>query len=173
MPTRAHLLGAAAAVLMPATASAAPAQATGSAQAEVVLPGSIVPISALKFGQFIRPTAAGTLTISIASVVSATGGVSGLQNITQTGTGRGPGSFSMVGSPNRQTDITLPASATLSNGAQTMAVNNFTSNANGGGKIKLDAAGHGVVIVGARLNVAANQALGTYTGTYTVTVAFQ
>ncbi len=145
------------------------------AQALVVSPGSVVPISTLRFGQFIQPSTAGTLTISIASVISAGGGVAGMQNITQTGAlGRGPGSFTLVGTPNRQTDISLPASTTISNGAQTMTINAFTSNANGGGKIKLSATtGQAALIVGATLNVMANQAVGNYSGTYTVTVAFQ
>ena len=170
----AYTLALAATALSPAAASAAPAQANGAAQALVVSPGSVVPISSLRFGQFIQPATAGTLSISIAGVISAGGGVAGLQNITQTGTGRGPGSFTLVGTPNRQTDITLPASATISNGTQTMTMNAFTSNANGGGKIKLSATtGQAVLIVGATLNVAANQPVGNYTGTYTVTVAFQ
>ena len=103
------------------------------------------------------------------------GGVAGNQNITQVGTGRGPGTFLLSGSPNRQTDIVLPASFTIANGAQTMTVNtlNHNSNTNGGGKLKLDATGTAVLIVGATLNVAANQAVGPYSGTYTITVAFQ
>ena len=162
-----------AAVLAPGVVHAAPAQATGSAQANVVTPGSVVPISALRFGQFIQPTAAGTLTISIASVVSAAGGVVGMHSIGQTGTGRGPGSFSLLGSPNGQTDITLPTSINITNGAQTMTVDTLTANTNGAGKLKLDATGTAVLIVGATLNVAANQAVGSYSGTYTITVAFQ
>lgn len=157
------------------TAHAAPAKASGAAQALVVAPGSVVPLNALRFGQFMRPAAAGTLTVTIAGGVTATGGVAGNQNIIQVGTGRGPGTFLLRGSPNRQTDITLPASFTIANGAQTMTVNtlNHNSNTNGGGKLKLDATGTAVLIIGATLNVAANQAVGPYSGTYTITVAFQ
>lgn len=155
------------------TAHAAPAKASGASQALVVAPGSVVPLDALRFGQFMRPTTAGTLTIDIAGAATATGGVAGNQNIIQVGTGRGPGRFLLRGSPNRQTDITLPASITIANGAATMTVNTLTANINGAGKLKLDPTGSAVLIVGARLNVAANQAVGPYSGTYTITVAFQ
>ena len=169
------LLLAAAAAFAPEAAQAGPAQASGSAEVVIVAPGSVTPIDALRFGQFLQPTTAGTLTVDIAGAVTATGGVAGNQNITQVGTGRGPGTFLLRGSPNRQTDTTLPASFTISNGAQTMTVNNLTknSNANGGGKLKLDAAGNAVLIIGATLNVPANPAFGTYSGTYTITVVFQ
>lgn len=173
--TSALLLAAVTAMLAPGTALAAPAQASGSAQVVVLTAGSVVPVNALRFGQFLRPATAGTLTIDIAGAVTATGGVVGNQNITQVGTGRGPGTFLLRGSPNRQTDTTLPLSFTISNGAQTMTVNNLTknSNANGGGKLKLDAAGNAVLIIGATLNVPANPAFGSYSGTYTITVVFQ
>ena len=159
------------AVLAPGLANAA--QATGSAQALVIEPGSVVPLNALRFGQFMQPAAAGTLTIDINSTVTATGGVAGNQNIIQVGTGRGPGTFLLGGTPNRQTDITLPASITITNGAATMTVNTLTTNTPGTGKLKLDATGSAVLIVGATLNVAANQAVGPYSGTYTITVVFQ
>lgn len=156
-------------------AHAAPAKASGASRALVVAPGSVVPLNALRFGQFMQPATAGTLTITVTSTVSATGGVAGNQNITQVGTGRGPGTFLLRGSPNRQTDITLPASFTIANGTKTMTVTNLNhnTNTNGGGKLKLDATGTAVLIIGATLNVAANQAFGPYSGTYTITVAFQ
>ncbi len=171
--TSALLQAAPAAILFPGTANDAPSQAIRSAQADVVTPGSVVPLDALRFGRFIQPSAAGTLTIDIASTVSATGGVAGNQNITQVGTGRGPGSFLLSGSPNRQTDIVLPVSFPILNGAQSMTVNTLTANTNGAGKLKLDGAGSAILIVGATLNVAANQAVGPYSGTYTITVVFQ
>lgn len=171
--TSAFLLAASAVMLSPGGANAA--QASGSAQAAVVTPGSVVPLDALRFGQFMQPVTAGTLVIDIASTVSATGGVAGNQNITQVGTGRGPGTFLISGSPNRQTDIVLPLSFPIVNGAQSMTVDNLTrnSNTNGGGKLKLDANGTAVLVVGATLNVGASQAAGAYSGTYIITVAFQ
>jgi len=172
------LMAAVLAGIVPGQAQAAPAQASGFTQANVVIPGAIVPIDILRFGQIIQPTSAGTLTIAVDSAGSVTitpaGGVTAAGiGILQTGLGRGAGMFELTGSPNRQTTTTLPTSITISNGAQTMTVNNFSANTNGGGKLKLDATGHAQLLVGARLNVGANQASGNYSGTYTITVAFQ
>jgi hypothetical protein len=162
-----------AALLAPHSAQAQSAQATGFSQANVVTPGSIVPLTALRFGQILIPATAGTMAINNAGTVTSTGGVTTAMAITQYGTGRGPGAFELTGSPNRQCDVTLPASITISNGTQTMTVNAFNANVNGGGKIKLDATGHAQLDIGATLNVAANQAVGAYTGSYNITVAFQ
>ena len=167
------MLAVAASAFATNAANAAPAQATGTAQANVITPGTIVPLTILRFGQFIRPATAGTITVDIAGAVTTTGGVTGTTTIIQTGTGRGPGSFGLTGSPNRQTDIVLPVSTTIASGSQTMTVNTFTANTNGGGKIKLNATGNATLIIGATLNVGANQAVGSYTGTYTITVTFQ
>ena len=171
--SRALLPIALAAMLAPNAANAGPAQASGFSQANVVTPGVIVPLTALRFGQMIRPTAAGTLAVNNSGAVTSTGGVTPSIAIIQLGTGRGPGSFGLIGSPNRQCDVTLPASITISSGAQTMTVNAFNANVNGGGKIKLDATGRATLFIGATLNVAANQVVGSYTGTYNITVAFQ
>ena len=175
MRTRAPWLGALAAALCLTAAPAAFGQAVvgGFAQANVVTPGSIVPLNGLRFGQFIRPVAAGTMTIDIAGAATATGGVVAGYTIVQTGTGRGPATFALTGRPNRQCDVILPVLAVLTSGVQTMTVTNFTANTNGGGKIRLDASGFAQLIVGGRLNVAANQAVGNYTGSYILTVAFQ
>ena len=171
--TFALLLGVAASALATSAAHAAPAQASGFSQANVIQPGAVVPLTILRFGQFIRPATAGTLTVDIAGAVTTTGGVTGATTIAQTGTGRGTGSFGLTGSPNRQVDIVLPGSSTIASGSQTMTVNAFTANTNGGGKIKLDASGNATLIIGATLNVGANQAVGNYSGTYTITVTFQ
>jgi len=68
--------------------------------------------------------------------------------------------------------IQLPASITLvrGGGAQTMTVGTITSN---GPNFRLFP-GNGAfdVAVGGTLAVAANQAAGSYTGTFTVTVAY-
>lgn len=162
-----------AALLAPLSAQAQSAQASGFSQANVVTPGQIVPLAALRFGQMLSPTTAGTISVNNSGAVTTTGGVTAAIAITQTGTGRGPGSFELTGSPNRQCDVVLPAPFTINSGAQTMTVNAFNANVNGGGKIKLDGTGHAELFIGATLSVAANQAVGSYTGSYIITVAFQ
>ncbi len=169
---RALFLAAAAAMLAPGVAIAAPSQVSGFSQANVVIPAAVVPLTSLRFGQFIRPTAAGTVVISAAGAASATGGLTSNIGIAQVGTGRGAGSFSLAGTANRFILVALPASMTITSGAQSMTVNAFTNNTVIFGLAQLDATGHFILRVGATLNVAANQTVGNYTGTYNVTVTY-
>ncbi|MBV9496370.1 MAG: DUF4402 domain-containing protein [Acidobacteria bacterium] len=79
--------------------------------------------------------------------------------------------FTVSGEPNLSYSIVLPASATISNGAQTMLINNFVSNPSGTGT--LSASGTQEVGVGAYLIIAEpNQAPGDYSGTFAVTVMY-
>lgn len=76
--------------------------------------------------------------------------------------------------------VTLPSSTTLSNGAgQSMTVNTFTISSDGDGDpytrlLHNDGTGLGEDSfgVGARLNVGADQAPGSYSGPYTVSVQY-
>ncbi len=166
------LLAAIAAVTASNPAFAGPAQTSGFSTANVVDSAAVVPIDILRFGQFIRPTAAGTLAVANGGAVTTTGGVTGNTTILQTGLGRGPGSFMLTGGANRFVLVALPGSMTISNGAQSMTVNGFNTNTIIFGLARLDATGHFDLNVGATLNVGANQAAGNYTGTYTVTVTY-
>uniref|UniRef100_UPI0025FBD785 DUF4402 domain-containing protein n=1 Tax=Novosphingobium sp. TaxID=1874826 RepID=UPI0025FBD785 len=60
----------------------------------------------------------------------------------------------------------------LVNGVNRMAVTGFTGNV-ASSAAALDATGNFTLNVGATLNVAANQAIGTYSGTYVLTVVYQ
>jgi hypothetical protein len=61
----------------------------------------------------------------------------------------------------------------MTNGANTIAVNTFVSFPAAGANGLLNATGSQLLLVGAtRDALAANQALGTYTGTYTVDVVY-
>jgi uncharacterized protein DUF4402 len=78
--------------------------------------------------------------------------------------------FTVSGQGSATYAITLPASATVTSGANTMTVNGFTSNPAGTGT--LSGAGSQNLLVGATLNVGASQATGTYSGTFDVTVTY-
>jgi hypothetical protein len=87
-------------------------------------------------------------------------------------------SFSIGGAPNAAFSITIPSGTitmTTGGGAtldQQISVSNFTSSPSGSGT--LNAAGAATVNVGAtRAAIRGTQASGTYTGTFTVTVAYQ
>lgn len=80
------------------------------------------------------------------------------------------GIFEVQGTPEATFTITLPTSVTLTdNNTNTMTVTAWTTNLTTPA-IELD--GEVEMRVGATLNVGANQAAGTYNGTYAVTVAY-
>ena len=78
--------------------------------------------------------------------------------------------FEVSGNGNAIYIITLPASATVTSGANSMTVDKFKSNPLGTGT--LDATGNDSFTVGATLNVGASQVAGTYTGTFSVSVDY-
>ncbi len=165
----------AACALGPGGAHAASANASatqGTAQAAVVVPLKITAGTSLRFGQFANATTGGTLTIDPTGAVSTTGGMVGANTFTQTGTGRGNATFSVTGNPNAAFGVTVSTNVQLVNGVNRMAVTGFTGNV-ASSAAALDATGNFTLNVGATLNVAANQAIGTYSGTYVLTVVYQ
>jgi hypothetical protein len=66
--------------------------------------------------------------------------------------------------------ITLPGSATVNSGADSMTVNGFNHDA--GVAPALDGTGAASFNVGGTLNIGANQASGAYSGTFNVTVSY-
>jgi hypothetical protein len=164
--------------LFPGAAHAAPgdsATGAGTAEASVVERFQVVNDDGLRFGTFTRPATPGTLSVAVNGTVSGTSGMSSTYNVPQTGTGRGPASFHLFGSRNRIVQVTLPTSFNISSGPATMLVDNLVRNAsnNGNLEVRLNNRGYFLLLVGGRLNVAANQLGGTYSGTFDVTVVYQ
>ena len=77
--------------------------------------------------------------------------------------------FDVTGEGASTYSITLPSSATLSSGANTMTVDTFNHDA---GATPTLSGGSDTFNVGATLNVGATQASGTYSGTFSVTVNY-
>ncbi len=171
-----HLSGMAALVCawaaLSGTAFAAPSSSTmsGSAQAVVLTPLAIVPVNTLSFGQLTRPTAAGTVQLDPSGTITTTGGVLTSTAIAQSAP-RGPGTFVLVGEAGRLFTIDLPTVAILRQGTRNMRLSAFRSNWTAGAAFS--ATRTFALSVGATLNVGANQTVGTYTGTYAVTVTYQ
>lgn len=163
-----------------AVAVAAPGDSetlTGEANASVVEPIGIQNVADLRFGRIIQPTTAGTLTIAPNGASTQGGGVVGNSNTPQVTNGRGRAAFAVFGDPNRYFAVFgLPATATVSNGSATMTVDQFqfgtTAPTLFGIFPRLDATGYAPLFIGARLNVAANQDVGSYSGTYPVSVFY-
>jgi hypothetical protein len=140
------------------------ASATANANARILTPIAIAKVSDLNFGSLVSTTG-GTVTVSPAGAATPSAGVTIVT----------PGSvsaatFNVTGEPSTAYTITLPTSITISNGAQTMAVDTFTSNPGGTGA--LSPAGTQLLAVGGKLTVGVAQATGSYTGTFNVTVAY-
>lgn len=143
----------------------------GSARALVVASLQVAEIDNLRFGRFFQPTSAGNLTISATGTVTGTGGMSGAPATVQFSGGRGAGHFLVSGEPGRSFRVNLPNRIDISNGAATMRVSNFTDNVPSSGT-NLSASGTFTIAVGARLQVAGAQAVGSYSGQYTLTVFY-
>ncbi|MHB8800742.1 MAG: DUF4402 domain-containing protein [Thermoanaerobaculia bacterium] len=158
---------AAIAMLVPAGSAMAQnsASATGSATATIVTPITLTSVSALEFGNIVAGTTAGTVTVAPSDAISATGGATPISGLAV-----GAAEFTVGGGALRTFDIGLPASTTITNGTVTMTVDTFTSNI--GPSSTLSASGAATLFVGATLDVAANQAVGSYTGTFNVTVTY-
>lgn len=131
--------------------------ATASTSATIIAPISIVKDVDMDFGNVaVSPTLSGTVVLSPNSSRVQTGGVT-LPVTTGTVSAA---QFTVNGESGTTYSISLPASVVLSNGANTMNVNSFTSTPTPTGTLT---GGTEVILVGATLNVAAAQAAGLYT----------
>ena len=121
---------------------------------------------ALAFGKFVAASG-GTVVVSPGGVRSKTGGVV----LVSSGAGTAA-QFAVSGDANLTYAISMPGNGVVSlvSGANSMAVNNFTSSPNLTGK--LGAGGTQTLFVGATLSVGGNQATGSYSGVFDVTVNY-
>ncbi|HXH37963.1 MAG TPA: DUF4402 domain-containing protein [Thermoanaerobaculia bacterium] len=140
------------------------ASATASAFAKVITPIAITKNTDLNFGTIISGPA-GTVVVAPNGVETASGATTVNPNPSVSAA-----QFTVTGQPSTAYSISLPTSISITNGAQSMTVDTFTSNPTPGGL--LSAGGSQSLQVGATLNVLANQAVGNYAGTFSVTVAY-
>jgi hypothetical protein len=116
----------------------------------------------LDFGTLVPSAVAGTVVITPAGGRTTTGGAKGVSGTF------GPGAFKVAITSGSASFLFFPpGNATLSSGGNTMTVSVFTSNPTSPGTVP-GPPGSIVLYVGATLNVGANQAAGTYTGTYSI-----
>ncbi|HEV7572869.1 MAG TPA: DUF4402 domain-containing protein [Thermoanaerobaculia bacterium] len=157
------------AIFLSLTAVVASAQAAGSASAtasafaKVITPIAITKTADLNFGTIISGST-GTVTVSPAGVETAIGAT-----VLNPNPNVSAAQFNVTGEPSTVYTITLPGTITITNGAQTMSVGGFQSTPASG---VLSAGGSQALQVGATLNVGTNQAVGSYSGTFSVTVNY-
>jgi hypothetical protein len=163
-------IGAAAAFALSAQSSlagATPPSAVGTGHALVLRPVSVVKLKDMDFGVLGSGPAGTAVLEPNADVLTTTGGVTAL--------GGSPHSAEFAGAANSSAVVIIkvpkqPALMTRVGGTQTVSVSNFT--VQGLNKRAIAAKTWFSFRVGGTLNVAANQADGTYVGTFDVTVQY-
>jgi hypothetical protein len=162
----------AAAVASPVLAQSS-ASTTGTGSITVIRPITITKNADLAFGAVVRPaTGSGTAVVSAAGARSVTGGVVGLSS----GATPAAAQFTVSGEGGQSISVTIPATFSMANGADTLTVttsNNLTgsasaqtlSNATG-------AAGTLVFNVGGSVPIASTTPTGLYSGSFTVSAAY-
>lgn len=171
---------AAAGVLLFLAGPTIPAQAvtlSGDVQATILNALSFTKQDALDFGSI----SAGT-TASVVRIAPNSGARSQLAGGTATlvtGGSEADGTFLLDGDGGLTVVINVPASTNVISGLESMLVDNFIWSYNGGGvqsgtdTATLANPGPATLSIGADLHVDANQAVGVYSGTYSVTVNYQ
>ena len=139
---------------------------------KVLQPLVVTTVQPLEFGSMVLGTAAATtVQVSSAGVRTLGGGLTPLVVPTPM-----QAQLTVTGGANLNTFLTLPASATITNGTQTLTVDTFTSDWAGLTK-NLGAGGTSPLNIGATLQIPVgfNALLGfdgTYAGTFNVIVAY-
>jgi hypothetical protein len=167
------------------------------ASATVVPPIALSEPSDIRFGSLAPAATAGTIVLPVPATLPATAPTTAAPVITGTRTATGGiimvgggtcsatvlcgvGGVQIAGVANgTYATVTLPATVTLTSGANTMTAGTFTRRygvvgtagvITGAGT--LSATGTSLLLIGGTLNVAIAQAAGTYTGTMAVTVDY-
>jgi len=132
----------------------------------MVEPLSVSKLADLDFGAMSVGSAGGTAVVNPRSQARTVSG-----DVIEEGGNVSAAAFEVSGQNRLRYDIILPSSLTLHSGSSSMVVDSFTTNKRGNrGRLR---GGRDTFRVGATLNVAGNQASGTYVGVFDVTVAYQ
>lgn len=141
--------------------------ASADVTATIVKSILIEKITDLKFGKIVTGSTASEVQIQLNNTRSVASGNATLFNQTND---HQVAIFKTSGSPNATYYIVFPQSVSITGptGSDPMTVDGFVHSATG----VLDYTGEETFNVGATLNIGANQASGDYTGSFTVTVAY-
>lgn len=169
----AAVLAALAVAALAAPAMAQSASTTGTGSITVIRPLTVTKNADLKFGTVVRPTTgAGTVTVSAAGARSVTGGVVGLSS----GDTPQAAQFTIDGEGGQSISVTVPGTFSIANGTDTLTVT--TSNNLAGSAASqtlsnaLGSAGSLSFKVGGSVPVGSTAPTGLYSGTFTVSAAY-
>lgn len=143
---------------------------TASATTTIIQGMSVTNTSSLRFGAMIPGALGGTSTVAPNGSRSATGTITLL---TSSSFPSSAASFNLLGAPNLAYTITLPTSVILTRqgGSDTILLAAFTSSPAASGS--LSSTGSGTLSVGGTITITGSQAAGLYSGSFTVTLAYQ
>ena len=150
--------------LLPGLAMAATSTGTGDAKAKIVQPVTVTSTQDLNFGTMLGK--ANTVTVSSSGSRTATDNTA-LVTDSNTPTA---GVFSVTGPNSQPITVTLPVNATVSSSTNSMTISNLNSPQSG--SQTLDGTGNLTINIGGDLAVTEGQAVGDYTGSYTITVTY-
>jgi hypothetical protein len=146
---------------------------SGPAKTVILAPALIVNTAPLDFGNLI-PVGAGN------TIINAQTGIRSTTTVLPAGGAPSSAKFVATGTPNTVVTLSItPTPIVLTAGAASMNVNQLRVSINGGGPQPLGPNAStgplGIInfAIGGRLIVAANQATGVYSGTFTVTMNYQ
>lgn len=160
-------------IAIAAPAMAQSASTTGGGSITVIRPLTVTKNADLHFGSVVRPsTGSGTAVISAAGVRSVTGGVVGLSS----GDTPQAAQFTIDGEGGQSVSVTIPATFSIANGSDTLTVTT-SNNLSGSAAAQtlsnaLGSAGSLVFTVGGSVPVASTAPTGLYSGTFTVSAAY-
>jgi hypothetical protein len=142
---------------------------SGAATAKVFRSLSLTNSTPLAFGRIIRPrTGSGTVSMATTGVVTTSGGPTKMPSPASTAA-----SFTANGEGGQSFSVSVPTSFNLVNGANTIVVTlapSVSGNQTMSGT--LGSAGTLPILVGGSFPLASTTALGTYTGSFSVTVTY-
>lgn len=163
-----------AAVGFAGTASAqSTASASGQGSITVIRPLTVTKSADMKFGTVVRPsTGSGSVVVSNAGARTVSGGVVALNS----GDTPQAAQFNIDGEGGQSVSVTVPATFTMANGSESLTVttsNNLGTNASAQTLSNaLGSAGSLNVRVGGSVALPSTAATGVYTGTFTVSAAY-
>ena len=144
---------------------------SGDASARIITALTVTynPASPLDFGSIVANNGGGVI---ISADAAGTRSLAASSTCELVGPNSGSATFDIAGEPTFLVDVSVDATTTLTEtvgGVATMNVSLALSNS----VVTLSGTGDATVFVGGQLTVAANQAVGTYTGTFDVTASYQ
>ena len=156
------VMGAAVAAMLFAGQAQAANTVTTSASVEIAAPIAITQDAALAFGNLGPSGTSGTATVAPgASSVSVTGGVTELGGTVTSA------AYTVTGASGADYSVSIPSDISLTSGGNSMTL---TLSENSSGTLT---GGTDTFSVGGSLAIGANQAAGSYAGTFGVTVNYQ